>query len=64
MSGTYATGEIYLLADDVLPYTVNHLDVSGVLCQGGNVGNACIHVSGTHGMSHSFVLLKYGLMAL
>ena len=64
MTRTDTAGNIYLLADDILPYLVDSLDVGAVTRNGSHISHTGIHVTSTYGMSHCLFLLQYRLVRL
>ena len=59
-----AAGNIIFLAYNIIPDTVDGMNISRIPGQCGNVCHTGIHISGTHGMSHRLILFRYRLMRL
>ena len=61
---TNTSSDVHLLAHNVFPYTVDGLDVRLVASKGSHISHTGIHICGTHGVSHSLILLKHWQVTL
>ena len=62
--GTNATGDVELLANNIVPDLVDGVDVVLITRQGSHIGHAGIHIGSTDSVANGLVLLNDGLMAL
>ena len=58
------SGDIELLAHDVVPDTVDGVDIGGIAGEGSYISHTGIHIGGTNSMTYSLVLLQNRLVAL
>ena len=63
-SSTYASGDVEFLANDIIPDSINSLDIAFVARQRCHIGHTGIHIGSTNGMPHSLSLLYYRQMTL
>ena len=62
--GADTAGNIIFLAHNVVPDTVDGMDISRIPCQCGYICHTCIHIGSANSMSHSLILLHYRLVRL
>ena len=62
--GTDTTRDIVFLRHDIVPDGINGLDIVLVTSEGCHIGHTCIHIGGTHGMTHGLILINDGLVSL
>ena len=62
MARTYAAGDIELFAYDIVPDTVDGMDIGCVARYCGNIGHAGIHIGCADSMTHGLRLLHNGNM--
>ena len=58
------TCDVELLCNDVVPDSVDSVDVALVSCKSGNVSHTSVHVSSTYCVSYSLILLENRLVSL
>ena len=64
MRGSHTSSEIVFLANDILAYRLNGFYVRRVARECSHVSHSGIHISGSYGMSHGFLLVNDGLQTL
>ena len=64
VGGSYTSGDVEFLAYDVVPDTVDGVDIGGIAGEGSYICHTSIHIGGTNGMTYSLVLLQNRFVAL
>ena len=64
VGGSDSSGDVELLAHDVVPDTVDGVDIGSITGEGCYICHTCIHIGGTYGMAYSLILLQYRFVAL
>ena len=62
--GSYTSGDVELLAHDVVPDAVDGVDIGGIAGEGSYICHTSIHIGSTYGMTYSLVLLQDRFVAL
>ena len=62
--GADTTGDIEFLCDDVVPDSIDGLDIVLVASKCSHISHTGIHISSTDGMTYGLILLNNGLMSL
>ncbi len=62
--GTDTAGDIVFLAYNIIPDAVDGVDIGGVACESGDIRHTGIHISGTHGMTYSLILIDDRFVSL
>jgi len=63
-NGPDAAGEVDLFGGDVLPDAVDGIDPGLIAGEGGDIGDAGVHVTGAHGVADRLTLFQYGDVVL
>ena len=64
VGGSDTSGDVELLAHDVVPDAVDGVDIGSIAGEGCYICHTCIHIGGTYGMTYCFVLLQYWFVTL
>ena len=64
VGGSDTASDIEFLAHDVVPDTVDGVDIGSIAGEGCYICHAGIHIGGTYGMTYCFVLLQYWFVTL
>ena len=64
VSSSDTSGDVELLAHDVVPDAVDGVDIGGIAGEGSYICHTSIHIGSTYGMTYSFVLFQYRFVAL
>jgi len=64
VGGSDTSGDVELLAYDVVPDAVDGMDIGSIAGEGCYICHAGIHIGGTYGMTYCFVLLQYWFVTL
>ena len=61
---TNTSGDIQFLRNNVIPNTVDGMNISSITSQSSHIGHTRIHVSSTHCMSYCLILFNYRFVSL
>ena len=64
VGGSDSSGDVELLAHDVVPDAVDGVDIGGIAGEGSYICHTSIHIGGTYGMTYSLVLFQNRFVAL
>ena len=64
VGGSDSSGDVELLAYDVVPDTVDGVDIGSISGEGSYICHTSIHIGSTNGMTYSLVLLQNRFVAL
>ena len=64
VSSSDTSGDVELLAHDVVPDAVDGVDIGGIAGESCYICHTSIHIGGTYGMTYSLVLFQYWFVAL
>ena len=64
VGGSDSSGDVELLAHDVVPDAVDGVDIGSIAGEGSYICHTSIHIGGTNGMTYSLVLFQNRFVAL
>ena len=64
VGGSDTSGDVELLAHDIVPDAVDGVDIGGIAGEGSYICHTGIHIGSTNGMTYSLVLLQNRLVTL
>ena len=64
VGGSDSSGDVELLAHDVVPDAVDGVDIGSISGEGSYICHTSIHIGGTYGMTYSLVLFQNRFVAL
>ena len=64
VGGSDSSGDVELLAYDVVPDAVDGVDIGSITGEGCYICHTCIHIGGTYGMTYSLVMFQNRFVAL